>query len=44
MNAYVCAHKNTLNFLKSHLSDKENIKFRTEREREKPNNQKHYKT
>lgn len=35
MNAYVCTHKNTLNFLKSHLSDKENIKLRTERERER---------
>ena len=35
MNAYVCTHKNTSNFLKSHLSDKENIKLRTERERER---------
>lgn len=34
MNAYVCTHTNTLNFLKSHLSDKENIKLRTVRERE----------
>ena len=31
----MCTHKNTLNFLKSHLSDKENIKLRTERERER---------
>ena len=36
MNTHVCTHKNTLKFLKSCLSDKENIKLRTERERNQP--------